>query len=118
MKVSPSEVSISNLDVFDESLAEASFSASEVLEMLQQYGSTATIAQSGGKYFGFVCGGNLPVALAAKWMTDTWDQQATGSYIQYSENRDGMLYTPEMSRRARSIELWATLKYLGRSGHS
>jgi hypothetical protein len=35
MKVSPSEVSISNLDVFDESLAEASFSASEVLEMLQ-----------------------------------------------------------------------------------
>jgi len=42
--------------------------------------------------------------------------QASGSYIQYSEDRDGMLYTPEMSRRARSIELWATLKYLGKSG--
>jgi len=42
--------------------------------------------------------------------------QAAGSYIQYSENRDGMLYTPEMSRRARSIELWATLKYFGKSG--
>lgn len=42
--------------------------------------------------------------------------QATGSYIQYSEKRDGMLYTPEMSRRARSIELWATLKYFGKSG--
>ncbi len=42
--------------------------------------------------------------------------QAAGSYIQYSENRDGMLYTPEMSRRARSIELWATLKYLGKAG--
>jgi glutamate/tyrosine decarboxylase-like PLP-dependent enzyme len=27
-----------------------------------------------------------------------------------------MLYTPEMSRRARAIELWATLKYLGRKG--
>ena len=27
-----------------------------------------------------------------------------------------MLYTPEMSRRARVIELWAALKYLGRSG--
>jgi glutamate/tyrosine decarboxylase-like PLP-dependent enzyme len=27
-----------------------------------------------------------------------------------------MLYTPEMSRRARAIELWATLKYLGREG--
>ncbi|MBN1775584.1 MAG: aminotransferase class V-fold PLP-dependent enzyme, partial [Clostridiales bacterium] len=46
----------------------------------------------------------------------TRSMQATASYVQYSENRDGMLYTPEMSRRARSIELWATLKYLGRSG--
>ncbi len=42
--------------------------------------------------------------------------QATGSYIQFSEARDGMLYTPEMSRRARGIELWALLKSLGRSG--
>ena len=44
--------------------------------------------------------------------------QATGAYLTscYSESRDGMLYTPEMSRRARAIELWAALKYLGRSG--
>lgn len=42
--------------------------------------------------------------------------QATGSYIVYSEKRDGMLYTPEMSRRARIIELWATMKYLGKQG--
>lgn len=42
--------------------------------------------------------------------------QATGSYIQYSECRDGMLYTLKMSRRARSVELWAALKYLGKSG--
>lgn len=42
--------------------------------------------------------------------------QASGSYIAYSENRDGMLYTPEMSRRARATELWATLKYLGQNG--
>jgi len=27
-----------------------------------------------------------------------------------------MLYTPEMSRRARVVELWATLKYLGKAG--
>ncbi len=27
-----------------------------------------------------------------------------------------MFYTPEMSRRARIIELWATLKYLGKTG--
>lgn len=42
--------------------------------------------------------------------------QATGSYIVYGENRDGMLYTPEMSRRARAVELWATMKYLGKQG--
>jgi hypothetical protein len=36
--------------------------------------------------------------------------QATGSYLLYSDQRDGMLYTPEMSRRARAIELWATLR--------
>ena len=44
---------------------------------------------------------------------------ATGSYIQTSDTsqRDGMFFTPDMSRRGgRSIELWATLKYLGRAG--
>ena len=40
----------------------------------------------------------------------------TGSYIVTSEERDGMFYTPEMSRRARIIELWAALKYLGKEG--
>ena len=42
--------------------------------------------------------------------------QNSGDYIMYSEHRDGMLYTPEMSRRARAIDLWAALKYLGREG--
>ena len=42
--------------------------------------------------------------------------QTSGSYIAYSKHRDGMLYTPEMSRRARVVELWAALKYLGRKG--
>ena len=44
---------------------------------------------------------------------------ATGSYLQTSDtsHRDGMFYTPDMSRRGgRAIELWATLKYLGRDG--
>ena len=40
----------------------------------------------------------------------------TGSYIIQSAERDGMFYTPEMSRRARIIELWAILKYLGKNG--
>ena len=41
---------------------------------------------------------------------------ASGSYFVISEQRDGFLITPEMSRRSRVIELWATLKSLGTSG--
>ena len=41
---------------------------------------------------------------------------AAGAYITWSEQRDGMLHTPEMSRRGRVFELWAALKFLGRSG--
>jgi len=39
-----------------------------------------------------------------------------GGYIIRGEGRDGMLFTPEMSRRARVIELWAAIKSLGREG--
>lgn len=40
----------------------------------------------------------------------------TGSYLIDSERRDNMHYAPEMSRRARGIDVWATLKSLGRDG--
>ena len=46
----------------------------------------------------------------------TASMQATGAYFQYSDSRDNMLYTPDMSRRSRAVELWATLRFLGRSG--
>ena len=43
--------------------------------------------------------------------------QMSGSYIiESKKERDGMFYTPEMSRRARVIELWAILKHLGKEG--
>ena len=42
--------------------------------------------------------------------------QADGAYLQWSEERDSMLYTADMSRRARGIELWAALSTMGRSG--
>jgi glutamate/tyrosine decarboxylase-like PLP-dependent enzyme len=42
--------------------------------------------------------------------------QTSASYIVSTGDRDGMHYTLDMSRRARSIELWATMKSLGRAG--
>ena len=43
---------------------------------------------------------------------------SSASYLMTDQGRDGMMATPEMSRRARGIELWATLKFLGRQGLS
>ena len=34
------------------------------------------VAISSGRFFGWVMGGNLPVALAADWLTSAWDQNA------------------------------------------
>ena len=41
---------------------------------------------------------------------------ASGSYFEHSNDRDGMFYTPELSRRARAFDVWAALMSLGRKG--
>jgi glutamate/tyrosine decarboxylase-like PLP-dependent enzyme len=40
----------------------------------------------------------------------------TAAYLAQGENREPYHYTPEMSRRARGVEIWAVLRTLGRSG--
>ncbi len=47
-----------------------------VLRLLDQVGSAATVASMGGRFFGGVIGGALPVTVAAHWMADAWDQNA------------------------------------------
>ncbi len=76
MDVFPSDSSISEMDYFNESMPMDPSATKDVLSMLGHYGSKSTVAQTGGKYFGFVCGGSLPVTLAAKWVSDVWDQNS------------------------------------------
>ena len=72
--VFPTDEAIENLSRFDEVLPVSPTDAGSVLSQLNDYGSPATVSQIGGRYFGLVNGGIIPVSLATKWLSDTWDQ--------------------------------------------
>jgi glutamate/tyrosine decarboxylase-like PLP-dependent enzyme len=78
--VYPSLKALRALDVFKEPPPDGPTEAGKILDMLHQFDSPATIAQTGGRYFGFVNGGAIDVALAAKWLADVWDQN-TAMYV-------------------------------------
>lgn len=48
----------------------------DVIRQLDELGSPATVATTGGRYFGFVNGGMVPAAMAANWMAAAWNQNA------------------------------------------
>ena len=75
-RVYPSEEAIDRLEIFHEAMPESSEDPAVIMQMLHKYGSPATVAETGGRYFGFVNGNFIPVATAAKWLTDVWDQNS------------------------------------------
>lgn len=57
-------------------LPERGSEAAHVVAELIAAAEPGIVAMPSGRYFGFVVGGALPAALAADWLTSTWDQNA------------------------------------------
>jgi glutamate/tyrosine decarboxylase-like PLP-dependent enzyme len=73
-RVSPAVKDVAALARLHEPFPEQSSDAAEVIELLHEIGSPATVASTGARYFGFVIGGALPASMAANWMAGAWDQ--------------------------------------------
>jgi glutamate/tyrosine decarboxylase-like PLP-dependent enzyme len=74
--VAPERAAIAALTRFDQAFPDHPSSAESVLAELDEIGAPATMASAGGRFFGFVTGGALPVTVAANWLATAWDQNA------------------------------------------
>jgi glutamate/tyrosine decarboxylase-like PLP-dependent enzyme len=74
--VFPSPAALQGLQGFSVELQDEPIEAAKVLAELDVLGSPATVASTGGRYFGFVTGGALPATLAANMLAGAWDQSA------------------------------------------
>jgi glutamate/tyrosine decarboxylase-like PLP-dependent enzyme len=74
--VAPTPAAIAGLAAFDQPLPDQPGDPEAILQMLDELGSPATMAMAGPRFFGFVIGGALPVAIAANWLATAWDQNS------------------------------------------
>ncbi len=74
--VAPAAAALAGLEKLGGALPDDGIEPSQVLALLDEVGSPATMASAGGRYFGFVTGGVLPAALASGWLASAWDQNA------------------------------------------
>jgi len=99
--VAPTAAALEALAAFDRPLPAQPCGADEVLAELDQLGSPATMASAGGRFFGFVIGGSLPVTVAASWLTTAWDQNA------------GLVVTSPVNAMLEKVALRWVLEILG-----
>ena len=78
-RVFPDEPAIAALAAFDAPLRDEPQPPSDVLRMLDELGSPATVVSNGPHYFGFVVGAALPAAAAADRLALAWDQCAASA---------------------------------------
>jgi glutamate/tyrosine decarboxylase-like PLP-dependent enzyme len=75
-RVFPTVEAVGRLPELGGPLAADGAEPTEVLRLLDEIGSPATVATAGPRYFGFVTGGAMPATLAANWLAGAWDQCA------------------------------------------
>ena len=92
--VRPDPDAVARLSELDVPVPEKPTAPSEVLALLDQFISPATMAMAGPRFFGFVIGGSLPVTVAANWLATAWDQN-TG----YAAPTPGASRLEEIARR-------------------
>src|ERR1700716_516286 len=74
--VAPAAEAVAKLAILNQPLNDNPTSPEQVINLLDEVCSPATMAMAGPRFFGFVIGGALPVTLAANWLAGAWDQNA------------------------------------------
>src|SRR5258708_1558063 len=75
-RVAPAEKDLAALSKCHEPLPAQPSDPRDVIKLLDDLGSPATVASRGRRYFGFVVGGVLPAVMGANWLAGAWDQNA------------------------------------------
>src|ERR1700736_4818694 len=75
-RVAPAPGDVAALAGFHEGFPATASDPQDVLRILDELGSPATVATTGRRYFGFVVGGVLPAVMGANWLAGAWDQNA------------------------------------------
>jgi glutamate/tyrosine decarboxylase-like PLP-dependent enzyme len=79
-RVRPTREALDALKEFDVPLQCDPIPARDIVDELDRVASPATMAIAGPRFFGFVNGSALPAALAANWLSTSWEQHG-GFYV-------------------------------------